>query len=88
MQERVLERSITHLRDPETGITDLIRTNQEEQIQADWHNAWSLRRIKGLTPNQKTILFQFANGMLVNNERLHRLGKEDSPKLHEMREFR
>ena len=35
--------------------------------------------IKGLTPNQKTILFQFANGMLVNNERLHRLGKEDSP---------
>ena len=44
-QERVLERSITHLRDPETGITDLIRTNQEEQIQADWHNAWSLRRI-------------------------------------------
>ena len=74
-----MERSITHLRDPETGITDLIRTNQEEQIQADWQNAWTLRRIKGLTPNQKTILFQFANGMLVNNERLHRLGKEDSP---------
>ena len=40
-QKRVLERSITHIRDPVTGCPDLIKTSQEALLaDADWSNAW------------------------------------------------
>ena len=79
-QTRILERSITHLRDPETGLPELIKTEQETRYdQADWVNAWSIRRCQGLSPAHKSWLFQFANGLHLNNERLHRIGKTLSP---------
>ena len=80
-QKRVLERSITHIRDPATGLPELIKTPQEAQLQeSDWVNAWSTIRCQGLSPTHKSLLFQFANGLLVNNERLHKIGKLQSPK--------
>ena len=42
-------------------------------------NAWSIRRCQGLSPAHKSWLFQFANGLHLNNERLHRIGKTLSP---------
>ena len=80
-QKRVLERSITHIRDPVTGCPDLIKTSQEALLaDADWSNAWFTIRCQGLSPSHKSLLFQFANGLMVTNERLCKLGKLQSPK--------
>ena len=79
-QRRLLERGITHTRDPVTKLPELILTDQEKRLsQADWYNAWSIRRRQGLTPAQKSWLFLWANGLVINNERLHKLGKIPLP---------
>ena len=75
-QRRLTERSTTHLRDPLSGIPDLIHTNLEKSFNnITWLNAWFFRRIQGLNPDQKSWLFLFCNNLLPTNERLHRIGK-------------
>ena len=75
-QRRLTERSTTHLRDPLSGISDLIHTNLEKSFNnITWPNAWFFRRIQGLTPDQKSWLFLFCNNLLPTNERLNRIGK-------------
>ena len=48
--------------------------------EADWLHAWTLRRKPGLYPDQKSWLFKWTNGLLVNNVLLHKLGKLPSDK--------
>ena len=80
-QRRLLEREITHRRDPLSGISDAILTSQElKHSQADWLNVWCIRRTAGLTPWQMSWLFEFSNGLHVNNDRLNKLGKITSDK--------
>ena len=75
-QRRVMERGITHTKDPQTGLPELILTDQETRLrEADWLHAWTLRRKLGLSPDQKSWLFKWTNGLLVNNVLLHKLGK-------------
>ena len=80
-QRRVMERGITHTKDPQTGLPELILTDQETRLwEADWLHAWTLRRKLGLSPDQKSWLFKWTNGLLVNNVLLHKLGKLPSDK--------
>ena len=80
-QSRIMERGITHIKDPETGLPELILTEQEKQLkEADWSHAWILRRKQGLTPDQKSWLFKWSNGLLINNVLLHKIGKIPSDK--------
>ena len=76
-----MERGITHTKDPQTGLPELILTEQENRLrEADWPHAWILRRKQGLTPDQKSWLFKWSNGLFINNALLHKLGKHPSDK--------
>ena len=78
-QRRLTERSTTHLRDPLSGIPDLIYTNTEKHYNnISWNNAWLFKRTPGLTPDQKSWLFLWSNNLLPTNERLHRVGKQQA----------
>ena len=78
-QRRLTERSTTHLRDPLSGIPDLIYTNTEKHCNnITWINAWLFKRTPGLTPDQKSWLFLWSNNLLPTNERLHRIGKQQA----------
>ena len=80
-QSRILERGITHSKDPEAGFPELIRTDQEKRLNnADWLHAWNIRRKAGLTPDQKSWLFLWSNGLLINNVKLLKLGKATTDK--------
>ena len=73
--------SITHSKDPEVGLPELIRTDQEKRLNnADWLHAWNIRRKAGLTPDQKSWLFLWSNGLLINNVKLLKLGKATTDK--------
>ena len=75
-QMRIMERGVTHQRDVETGMPEIIQTGQEERLkQANWMNIWMLRRKSGLTPDQKSWFFKWTEGLHVNNERLWKIGK-------------
>ena len=79
-QKRIMERGVTHQKDAESGLPEIIRTGQEEKLNhANWANIWLLRRKSGLTPAQKSWLFMWVEGLHVNNERLYRIGKTDAP---------
>ena len=79
-QKRIMERGVTHQRDVESGLPEIIHTGQEVKLrQANWVNIWSLRRKSGLTPAQKSWFFMWTEGLHVNNERLCKIGKTDTP---------
>ena len=42
-------------------------------------NIWSMKLTRGLSPAQKSWLFEHQNNLHVTNERLHKLGKKNSP---------
>ena len=68
-------RSITHIRDSQTGLCSLILTKEEElKREADWEVAWQNVRCPGLTPEQSSFIFEMAHGLLPNNSRLYRFG--------------
>ena len=67
-------RSITHIRDSQTGLCLLILTKEEElKREADWEVAWQNARGPGLTL-AASFLFKMAHGLLPNNSRLYRFG--------------
>ena len=77
---RILERSVTARRDPVSGLPDFLKTSQELLFsEADWLNIWSMKLTRGLSPAQKSWLFEHQNNLHVTNERLHKLGKKNSP---------
>ena len=74
-QKRIMERGVTHQKDVESGLPEIIQTGQEMKLkQANWGNIWLLRRKSGLTPAQKSWLFMWTEGLHVNNERLCKIG--------------
>ena len=79
-QKRIMERGVTHQKDVESGLPEIIQNGQETKLkQANWGNIWLLRRKSGLTPAQKSWLFMWTEGLHVNNERLCKIGKTDTP---------
>ena len=77
---RILERSVTAHRDPVSGLPDFLKTSQELLFpEADWLNIWSMKLSRGLSPAQKSWLFEHQNNLYATNERLHKLGKKNSP---------
>ena len=77
---RIMERSVTAHKDPITGHPEFLNTSQELLYpDADWLNVWSMKLTRGLSPAQKSWLFEYQNNLHVNNERLHKLGKKNSP---------
>ena len=78
-QERVTKRSITHNRDPQTGICTLIPTKQEDlNSDSDWDNIWQNMRCKGLTPSQTSYLFKMVHNLLPHNSKLLQFGLKDN----------
>ena len=74
-QERLTSRMFTHSRDPQTGLSLLIQTDQEKQMQeVDWECCWVNARCPGLTPTQQSFLFKMVHGLLPFNERLLKFG--------------
>ena len=77
---RILERSVTARRDPVSGLPDFLKTSQELLFsEADWLNIWSMKLTRGLSPAQKSWLFEHQNNLHATNERLHKLGKKNFP---------
>ena len=57
-----------------------IETEQEEaKPGVDWPASWELARQKGLSPSQKSTLFNWTQNLLINGERLHRTGLKENP---------
>ena len=78
-QDRITRRSITHLR-MENGECTLIETTQESRNwEVDWDTAWTSSSTKGLSPGQKSTLFEFSNNLCVNNQYLKKIGKSPTP---------
>ena len=74
------QRGITASRDPETGVSTPIKTGQESLFpDANWANVVSLYQTRGLSPKQRSWLFEWTRNLYASNERLHRLGKVDTP---------
>ena len=67
-QDRITRRSITHIR-MESGEYTLMETSQENKNpEIEWDFAWTSFTTKGLSPIQKSTLFQFSNNLCVNNQ--------------------
>ena len=56
-QLRLTRRLVTHSTDPQTGLSSLILSSQEEKLQsADWEEIWSNMRCPGLSPTEQSFL--------------------------------
>ena len=79
-QQIILENGITHKTNRENGEISLLPTSQETSIpDADWPRSRSNRVLQGLPPSNKSLIFKWSENLVVNQERLFRLGKADSP---------
>ena len=71
-QRILLERGITHVQD-QHGTPVLIETDQEQKApQINWAICWGMIRTRGLAPSQKSTLFNLAQNIMTNGERLFR----------------
>ena len=79
-QQIILESGITHKTNRENGEINLLPTPQETSMpDIDWPRSRSNRFLQGLPPSNKSLIFKWAENLVVNQERLFRLGKADSP---------
>ena len=78
-QRIFLERGITHVQD-QHGTPVLIETDQEQKApQISWAICWGMIRTRGLAPSQKSTLFNLAQNIMTNGERLFRTRLKESP---------
>ena len=78
-QLRLTRRLVTHSTDPQSGLTSLILSNQEEKMQsADWADIWANMRCPGLSPTEQSFLFKMVNGLLPSKSKLLRFGIEEN----------
>ena len=71
-QKILLERGITHV-PVQHGTPVLIETDQEQKApQINWAICWGMIRTRGLAPSQKSTLFNLAQNIMTNGERLFR----------------
>ena len=57
-----------------------IKSGQESLFpDANWANVVSLYQTRGLSPKQRSWLFEWTRNLYASNERLHRLGKVETP---------
>ena len=55
-QDRLTTRMCTHSKDPQTGLSLLIQTDQEKQLkEVDWECCWVNMRCAGLTTSQQSL---------------------------------
>ena len=79
-QDRLTQRSVTHVRDPLTSSHSLVPTTAEEKApQIDWSRCWANIRQKGLSPVQKSTLFKLCHGLFPNGKLLHKFKMVKSP---------
>merc|ERR1712218_178812 len=79
-QDRLTQRSVTHVRDPLTSSHSLVPTTAEEKApQIDWSRCWANIRQKGLSPVQKSTLFKLCHDLLPNGNLLHKFKMTKSP---------
>ena len=79
-QQIILERGITHIRNRDNGEISLLPTAQETtKPDIDWPRSRSNRFLRGLPPSNKSLMFRWIENLVVNQERLFKLGKVDSP---------
>ena len=70
---------MTHSTDPQTGLSSLILSSQEEKLQsADWAEIWSNMRCPGLSPTEQSFLFKMVYGLLPTKSKLLRFGIEEN----------
>ena len=66
-------RLVTHSSNPQTGISSLILSSQEEKLQsADWEVIWSNMRCPGLSPTEQSFLFKMVYGLLPTKTKMMR----------------
>ena len=74
------QRGITASRDPKTGVSTPIKSGQESLFpDVNWANVVSLFQTRGLSPKQRSWMFEWTRNLYASNERLHRLGKVETP---------
>jgi hypothetical protein len=76
----LLERGETHTSDDPDSPPVLILSRLEQSRPAiDYKHSYRISRIFGLAPEQKSFLFKMIQNLLPTRERLHRIGKSQSP---------
>ena len=76
----LLEQGVTHTSDNVDAPPMLIKTKLEEGFPIlDCPRSYRLSRTFGLDPDQKSFLFKMLQFLLPTKERLHRIGKIQSP---------
>ena len=75
----LLEENITMVEDQEGRRTARLCRVEELQPEVNWGRSFSLARLKGLSPNQKSVLFKLLHQLLLTGERVHRLQPNKSP---------
>ena len=76
----LLEQDVTHTTEDEDSPPVVIRSKFEENHpEVDALHSYRLSRIFGLEPDQKSFLFKMIQSLLPTKERLHRIGKVQSP---------
>ena len=78
-QLRLTRKLVTHSTDPQTGLSSLILSSQEEKMEsADWEVIWSNMRCSGLSPIEQSFQFKMVYGLLPNKAKLMRFGLDES----------
>ena len=79
-QNRIRMRSVTHVRMPDSGLCELIETDQESKNpEINWEKSRSALSVPGLSPAHKGFIFMMTNDLLPNNAFLYKIKKTESP---------
>ena len=69
----LLEEGVTMVEDQEGRRTARACRVEELQPEVDWRSSFSLARLKGISLDQKSLLFKLLHQLLPTGERVHRL---------------
>ena len=77
----ILEQGITFRREGIENNLTMILTSTEIRYKdaVDWEICYELRRVRGLTPSQKSCIFKYCENLWTTGERLFKLKKQPSP---------
>ena len=75
----LLEETMTMVEDEEGRRTAKLCRVEELQPSVDWGRSFSLARLKGLSPNNKSVMFKLLHQLLPTGERVHRLQPNKNP---------
>ena len=76
----LLEQTVTTRQIDEEGRREQVPTRVEEKLPSTpWGESYRLSRLKGLSPDHKSVLFKLINELLPSRERVNRILPNTSP---------